>query len=83
MPTGRCSRSNVHEPQSTGAVEQFKGTGVIILGDDFQAKKLTFQNTSGDHGQALALRIDGDRAVLKTCRMLGWQDTVMVNNGRQ
>ncbi len=60
----------------------FKGIGMVVLGDDFRAEKITFQNTSGDHGQALALRIDGDRAVLKDCRMLGWQDTLMINNGR-
>src|SRR4051794_6089643 len=63
-----------------GRTRQFGGTGVVILADDFHAEKLTFQNTSGDHGQALALRIDGDRAILKDCRMLGWQDTLMINN---
>jgi pectinesterase len=62
---------------------QFKGTGVIVLGNDFQAEKITFQNTSGDHGQALALRVDGDRAGFKNCRVLGWQDTLMLNKGRQ
>ena len=62
---------------------QFKGTGVIVLADDLQAENITFQNTSGDHGQALALRVDGDRAVFKQCRLLGWQDTLMINNGRQ
>jgi pectinesterase len=66
-----------------GQPRQFGGTGVVILGNDFHAEKITFQNSSGDHGQALALRIDGDRAVLEDCRMLGWQDTLMVNNGRQ
>jgi pectinesterase len=65
-----------------GQPRRFSGTGVVILGDGFHAEKTTFQNTSGDHGQALALRIDGDRAVLKGCRMLGWQDTLMINNGR-
>ena len=55
---------------------------VYEFGDDFHAEKITFRNTSGDHGQALALRIDGDRAVLKGCRMLGWQDTLMINVGR-
>ena len=62
---------------------KYKGTGVIVLGDDFSAKNLTFQNTSGDHGQALALRVDGDRAVFNHCRLLGWQDTLMINNARQ
>src|SRR5207248_3067520 len=56
--------------------------GLDIVGDDFKAENLTSQNTSGDHAQALALRVDGDRAIFKTCRILGWQDTLMINNGR-
>ncbi len=74
---------NINEPPPEGVNPKFKGTGVVILGDDFRAEKITFQNTSGDHGQALALRVDGDRAVFNHCRMLGWQDTLRVNNGRQ
>jgi Pectin methylesterase len=54
---------------------------VQIQGDDFRAEKVTFQNTFGDYGPAL--RIYGDRTVLKNCRVLGWQDTLMINNGRQ
>lgn len=73
---------NVNETNEQ-TILPFKGTGVIVLGDDFSAANLTFQNTSGDHGQALALRVDGDRAVFDHCRMLGWQDTLMINNGRQ
>ena len=70
--------------QETNAAtdRRFKGTGVIVLADDFHAENLTFENTSGDHGQALALRSDGDRETLKHCHLLGWQDTLMVNNGR-
>lgn len=73
---------NVYETNSATEL-RYKGTGVVVLADDFRAENLTFQNTSGDHGQALALRVDGDRAVFKNCRLLGWQDTLMVNNGRQ
>lgn len=54
-----------------------------MLADDFRAENLTMENTSGDHGQALALRVDGDRAVFNHCRLLGWQDTLMVKNARQ
>lgn len=72
--------ANVHEPQDTEP--RYKGTGLVVLSDDFRADQLTFQNTSGDHGQALALRIDGDRAIVTNSRLLGWQDTVMLNNGR-
>ncbi len=74
---------NVIEPPPQETQPKYKGTGVVILADDFYARQITFQNTSGDHGQALALRVDGDRAVFNQCRMLGWQDTLMINQGRQ
>jgi pectinesterase len=72
---------NVKEPIAAGA-DGFN-PGVQILGDRFSAENLTFENTSGDHGQALALRVDADRVVFKNCRIVGWQDTLMINNGRQ
>lgn len=72
---------NVRE-QDTNTDWRFRGTGVIVLGNDFRADGVTFQNTSGDHGQALALRVDGDRAVFNHDRILGWQDTLMINKGR-
>jgi pectinesterase len=72
---------NVFETNAT-TIPRFDGIGVIVLGDDFSAENITFQNTSGDHGQALALRSDGDRAVFNNCRMLGWQDTLRVDDGR-
>lgn len=73
---------NTNEEQPQGANPRYKGTAFVVLADDFKADKITFQNTSGDHGQALALRIDGDRAVVTRSRLLGWQDTLMLNNGR-
>jgi pectinesterase len=73
---------NVKETNATTDM-RFKGTGVIVQADDFSAENVTFENTSGDHGQALALRVDGDRAIFNRCRLLGWQDTAMLNNGRQ
>ncbi len=71
---------NVREPPA-GETVPFN-PGVAVAGDDFSAENLTFQNTSGDHGQALALRVDGDRETFNHCRILGWQDTLMLNNGR-
>jgi len=73
---------NQNEPSQAGGRPVYNNASVVILGDDFHADKVTFQNTSGDHGQALALRADGDRAVFKQCRFLGWQDTMLINNGR-
>ncbi|HEY3762924.1 MAG TPA: pectinesterase family protein [Verrucomicrobiae bacterium] len=67
---------------NVGAYPRFRGAGVIVLGNDFHAQNLTFQNASGDHGQAQAFRVEGDRAILNDCRLLGWQDTLLLNNGR-
>jgi pectinesterase len=54
-----------------------------IDADDFTAEKITFENSAGPVGQALAIRVDGDRAVFRDCRFIGWQDTILVNRGRQ
>ncbi|HEX8499966.1 MAG TPA: pectinesterase family protein [Pyrinomonadaceae bacterium] len=53
-----------------------------IDADDFTAENVTFENSAGPVGQALAVRVDGDRVVFRNCRFLGWQDTILVNRGR-
>ena len=60
----------------------FRTPTVQIDADDFSAENLTFENTAGPVGQALAVRVDGDRVVFRNCRFLGWQDTVFLNRGR-
>lgn len=47
-----------------------------IYGDNFYAENITFQNTSGPVGQAVATFVSGDRIVFKKCRFLGFQDTL-------
>ncbi len=49
----------------------------------FEADNLTFENNAGDTGQAVALAIRSDRAVIKHCRILGHQDTLFADFGRQ
>jgi pectinesterase len=71
---------NVRDPIPEGN-DKFN-PGLQVQANDFLAYNLTIQNTSGDHGQALALRVDGDRDIFLNCRLTGWQDTLMVNNGR-
>jgi pectinesterase len=74
---------SLNQRESNAAtIRPYLGVGVIVLGDDFSAGNLTLQNSSGDHGQAIALRVLGDRAVFNHCRILGWQDTLRVDNGR-
>lgn len=61
----------------------FRTPSVLIDAEDFTADNITFENSAGPVGQALAIRVDGDRAVFRNCRFLGWQDTILVNRGRQ
>jgi pectinesterase len=61
----------------------FRTPSTLIDADDFRAENITFENSAGPVGQALAIRVDGDRAVFRNCRFLGWQDTILVNRGRQ
>jgi pectinesterase len=60
----------------------FRTPTVIIDADDFTAENLTLENAAGPVGQALALRIDGDRVVFRNSRFVGWQDTIFLNRGR-
>ncbi len=48
----------------------------FIYGDGFEAQNLTFENSAGPVGQAVAVRIDGDRVKFENCRFLGNQDTL-------
>jgi pectinesterase len=56
---------------------------VTIDADDFAIENLTIVNDAGPGSQALALRVDGDRLVVRNSRLLGWQDTVFLDRGRQ
>jgi pectinesterase len=60
----------------------FRTATVQIDADDFIVENITFENASGPVGQALAIRVDGDRIEFRGCRFLGWQDTILVNRGR-
>lgn len=61
----------------------FKTPTATIDADHFTADNLTFENSAGPVGQALAIRVDGDHAAFHHCRFLGWQDTMLLNRGRQ
>jgi pectinesterase len=64
----------------------FRTPSTYIGADDFTVENITFENTAGTRaqaGQALAIRVDGDRVVFRNCRFLGWQDTILIDRGRQ
>lgn len=47
-----------------------------VYAPDFYAENLTFENSAGPVGQAVACFVEGDRAFFKNCRFLGFQDTL-------
>ena len=61
----------------------FKTPTATIDADHFTAENITFENSAGPVGQALAIRVDGDHAAFQHCRFLGWQDTILLNRGHQ
>lgn len=56
---------------------------VEVNGTGFEADNVTFENTAGNTGQAVAIAVRSDRAVFKHCRFLGHQDTLFADYGRQ
>lgn len=65
------------KPNIFGEGKGTSGSGSIyIFGPDFLAENITFENTSGPVGQAVACHVAGDRAVFRRCRFLGFQDTL-------
>ncbi|NJW52097.1 pectinesterase family protein [Salinimicrobium oceani] len=60
-------------------------TSFYVFGDGFHASNITFENSAGPIGQAVAVRIDGDKVIFDTCRFLGFQDTLYPHgkNSRQ
>jgi pectinesterase len=70
-------------PAATRPVGTSGSASTNIAGSDFIAEDITFENSAGDHGQALAIKTMGDRMAFRNCRFLGWQDTLCADSGRQ
>jgi pectinesterase len=64
------------DPSGKDKYMTFTSYTVLVQGDDFTAQHLTIQNTAGRIGQAVALHVEGDRAIIKSCKILGSQDTL-------
>lgn len=73
------------DPTGQTAFNTFTSYTVLVQGDDFQASNLTIENVAGQVGQAVALHVEGDRAVISDCNILGNQDTIYAatQNSRQ
>ncbi|HVK47281.1 MAG TPA: pectinesterase family protein [Pseudobacter sp.] len=52
----------------------------FLYADDFTAENITFENNAGfNAGQAVALRVEGNRAAFRNCRMQGFQDVLFLS----
>lgn len=51
-------------------------TSFFVFGDGFRAEDITFENSSGPVGQAVAVRVDGDMVTFINCHFSGFQDTL-------
>jgi pectinesterase len=53
---------------------------VFIYGNDFQAQNISFSNQAGfTAGQAVAVRVEGNRASFFNCKMTGFQDVLFLS----
>jgi len=73
----------VFDKSAGSAGGTFKSATVNVTGDNFYAEGITFQNdfsqrspTTTQGAQAVALSVQGDRAVFRRVRLLGAQDTL-------
>lgn len=65
------------KPNRFGEEKSTSGSAsCYIYAPDFVAENITFENTAGAVGQAVACFVSGDRATFRKCRFLGHQDTL-------
>ncbi len=59
----------------TDTLRTFTSYTLLIIGNDCSVENITIENNAGRVGQAVALHTEGDRIIIKNCKLLGNQDT--------
>jgi pectinesterase len=73
-------------PGAEGAPVGWQGASALLVtaeAHDAVVENLTLENTYGKGMQAQACAVLADRVVFRRCRILGWQDTIRLESGRQ
>ena len=69
--------ATIEDPRTPGKrVGVHASESASIQANNFTAENITFENSAGRLGPAMALRATGDRLIFRNCRFLSWQDTV-------
>ncbi|MET3538733.1 pectinesterase family protein [Chryseobacterium limigenitum] len=55
---------------------------IFIYSNDFTAKNISFENSSGRVGQAVTVLTSGDRIIFENCKFLGNQDTLYLKGAQ-
>ncbi|KAM7256207.1 hypothetical protein ACFE04_011948 [Oxalis oulophora] len=65
-------------------IQVFQTATFVAIGDGFLAKAMGFRNTAGaEKRQAVAIRVQADRAIFLNCRFEGYQATLFAQVHRQ
>jgi pectinesterase len=73
-------------PASNGKkINTFTSFTCLVAGSRITIENITFVNSAGRVGQAVALHVEGDRCVFRNCKLKGNQDTLFAGgeNSRQ
>jgi pectin methylesterase-like acyl-CoA thioesterase len=77
----------VYDNSAAAAGGTGKSGTITVTGDDFRAENLTIVNDfekrherTNEGSQAVALRVSGDREILRHVRLLGYQDTLYADS---
>lgn len=64
-----------------GNINTFTSYTIKVLGHNLSFRNLTFRNSEGLHGQAVALDVEGNHCVFRDCRIVGNQDALYAAKG--
>ena len=73
-------------PGADGRPIGWQGASTLLItaeAHDAAVENLTLENTYGKGMQAQACSVLADRVAFRRCRLLGWQDTLRLETGRQ